>query len=108
MYVEMVMMTVPPEDVEVFLARRDAAMAAIRERYPDLSAATLVRLDERRWVDWVEWASVEQAHAAAEAAPAIEAVAAWFGLIEAVESMHHGRVVHHFVPDSPAAVGAHG
>lgn len=108
MYVEMVMMTVRPDDAEEFLARRDTAMAAIREQYPDLSTAMLVRLDERRWVDWVEWASAEQAHAAAEAAPGIEAVAAWFGLIESVESMQHGRVVHRVVHDLAAAGGADG
>ncbi|MGA7689221.1 MAG: hypothetical protein WCA29_08320 [Jiangellales bacterium] len=108
MYMEIVMMAVRPEDAALFLARRDAAMAAIRERFPELSTATLVRLDERRWVDWVEWASAEQAHAAAEAAPGIEAVAEWFGVIEAVESMQHGQVVHRFGPDSAAAVGADG
>lgn len=108
MYVEMVMMTVRPENADVFLVRRDAAMAAIREHHPDVSAATLVRLDESRWVDWVEWASLEQAQAAAADAPAIEAVAEWFGLIEAVESMQHGRVVHRVMPDSTAAVGSHG
>jgi hypothetical protein len=104
MYVEMVAMTVRPEDAEEFLARRDVAMAAIRERYPDLRAATLVRLDERRWVDWVEWCSPEQAHAAAEQAPAIEAVAAWFGLIESVESMQHGHLTHRYVTENAAAV----
>ena len=67
-----------------------------------------MRLDERAVVDWVEWASAEQAHAAAEAAPGIEAVAEWFGLIESVESMQHGQVVHRFGPDSAAAVGADG
>lgn len=108
MYVEIVVMTVRPQDAGVFLARRDAAMAAMREHYPDLSTATLVRLDERRWVDWVEWVSAEQAHAAAEAAPGIEPVAAWFELIEAVESMQHGPVVHRVMPDSTAAVGSHG
>ena len=108
MYVEMVMMTVRPEDAGVFLARRDAAMAAIRERYPDLSAATLVRLDERRWVDWVEWASLEQAQAAAESAPAIEAVAAWFGLIEAVESMQHGQVAHVYGSEKAASASRAG
>ena len=29
-------------------------MTAIRQRYPDLRRATLVRVDEQRWVDWVE------------------------------------------------------
>lgn len=108
MYVEMVMIAVRPEDAELFLARRDAAMAAIRERFPDLSTATLLRLDERRWVDWVEWVSAEQAHAAAEAAPGIEAVSEWFRVIEAVESMQHGQVFHRFGPASAAAVGADG
>ena len=99
MYVEMVTMTVRPEDAEAFLARRDAAMAAIRERYPELRRATLVRVDEQRWVDWVEWADAEQAHAAAEQAPAIEAVAQWFALIDAVQDMRHGTVAHRYAPD---------
>jgi hypothetical protein len=103
-YVEMVTMTVRPEDVEAFLAGRTTAMAAIQERYPDLRRARLVRLDQHRWVDWVEWESLEQAQTAAQDAPAIGPVAAWFGLIESVESMQHGEVVHRFGHDQAATV----
>ena len=98
MYLEMVTMTVRPENAEAFLALRDAAMAAIRERYPDLQRATLIRVDEQQWVDLVEWASPEQAHAAAEQAPAIGSVAQWLALIEAVQDMRHAAVAHCYTP----------
>jgi hypothetical protein len=106
MYVEMVTMTIRPENVDEFLAGRPGALAAIQERFPDLRAATLVRLDETTWVDWAEWGSLEQATHAAEVAASIEPVAAWFSVIDSVESMAHGTVEHRHTSPHRAA-GSH-
>jgi hypothetical protein len=56
---------VDPADLEEFLARRAAAIAAIRGQHPGLAEARLIRLGDGTFIDSWRWDSAEQMRAAA-------------------------------------------
>jgi hypothetical protein len=63
-------------DLEELLARRAAAIAAIRAEHPGLAEARLIRLGDGTFIDAWRWDSAEQMQAALQAAPPPEARAA--------------------------------
>ena len=91
---ELARFTVDPANIEKLLAGRDQMIAAIRETFPGLIAASLARLDERAWIDVWQWESLEAAKAGAEGAPSVPEAAAMFGLIDEVLAMEHAEILH--------------
>jgi hypothetical protein len=67
---------VDPSDLEELLARRAAAISAIRAAHPGLVEARLIRLEDGTFVDAWRWGSAEQMRAAIDAPPVPEARAA--------------------------------
>jgi hypothetical protein len=55
MIIEVYRVSVGPADVARLLEVRGAALAELRERFPDLRQADLVRLDEDVWLDIRTW-----------------------------------------------------
>ncbi len=72
------------------LRLRPRMIAAGRERFPDLSDARLVRLDDGSWLDLVEWSSREAAERAAASMSEIPEAAAMAELIQEIVSFEHG------------------
>lgn len=72
------------------LRLRPQMIAAVRERYPELINARLVRLDDGSWLDLVEWSSREAAERAAASMPEIPEAAAMADLIDEIVSFEHG------------------
>lgn len=72
------------------LQLRPRMIAAVRERFPELIDARLVRLDDGSWLDLVEWTSREAAERAAASMAEIPEAAAMAELIEEIVSFEHG------------------
>ena len=72
------------------LQLRPRMIAAVRERFPELIDARLVRLDDGSWLDLVAWTSREAAERAAASMPEIPEAAAMAELIEEIVSFEHG------------------
>ncbi|MDQ3640619.1 MAG: hypothetical protein M3450_03840 [Actinomycetota bacterium] len=72
------------------LRLRPRMIAAVRERFPELIDARLVRLDDGSWLDLVEWSSREAAERAAASMSEIPEAAAMAELIQEIVSFEHG------------------
>jgi hypothetical protein len=57
--------SVDPTDLEEFLARRAAAIAAIRGQHPGLAEARLIRLADDTFIDAWRWDSADRMRKAA-------------------------------------------
>ena len=68
--------TVDPPNLEELLARRAAAISAIRAAHPGLVEARLIRLEDGTFIDVWRWDSAEQMQAALDATPVPPASAA--------------------------------
>ena len=75
---------------ERMLAARPPMIRAVRERFPALVDATLVRLDDGTWLDIVRWSSREEAERAAAAFPEIPECRAMGEHIAEILSFEHG------------------
>ncbi len=93
-HLEVVLFDVPAERRDVFLARRPAAIAALRRAFPGLLDARLAEFDDGTWIDVVRWRSREEAEAAAAGLPQLEEAGAWASLIAEVRSMRHAALRH--------------
>ena len=89
---ELARFTVRPEHVEQMLALREPMTEALR-RVAGFRGLTLVRLDERTWLDVVEWDDRASAEQALETVMSTPECTAFFGLIEQTVSMEHAEVV---------------
>ncbi len=72
------------------LRLRPRMIAAVRERFPELIDARLIRLDDGSWLDLVEWSSREAAERAAASMSEIPEAAAMADLIDEIVSFEHG------------------
>ncbi len=98
---ELVRFTIAAGREEEFVARREAAIEALRTM-PGLLSATLARAEDGTWVDVVLWRTRDEALAADRAFRAGElppAAMEWASVITQVLSTTHAEVGHH----SPAA-----
>lgn len=93
-YLEMVRFTVKPGAREAFLAGREAAIGALKERFPAMLGAQLAEYEDGSWVDVVRWSNLDDAKAAAEQFPEIEAARDWLNHIDEVGEMAHAAVRH--------------
>ena len=89
---EIVRLTVAPEERAAFLRERPMAIAALRRRFGGLLDATLAELDDGTWIDVIRWRSREEALEAAEAFPSLPEAASWARRIAEVREMLHGEV----------------
>jgi hypothetical protein len=71
---------VDPSDLEEFISRRAAVIAAMRERHPGLTETRLIRLGDGTFVDTWRWASAEEMQAAFASAPEMPEVPAAMSL----------------------------
>jgi hypothetical protein len=55
---------VDPADLDEFIDRRAALIAAMRERHPGLTETRLIRLDDATFVETWRWASADEMQAA--------------------------------------------
>ena len=67
-------------DAEEMQRRREALIAAVRDRFPGLGEARLTRVDATTWVDSWVWASREELEAALAGAPSIDQAGPAFAL----------------------------
>ena len=72
------------------LQLRPRMIAAVRERFPELIDARLIRLDDGSWLDLVAWSSREAAERADASMSEIPETAAMAELIEEIVSFEHG------------------
>ena len=72
------------------LALRPAMVAAVRQRFPDLLDARLVRMDDGTWLDIVRWRSRAAAEQAAAAFADVPEARRMSELVEQVLSFEHG------------------
>ncbi len=94
---EVVRSRVRPGREEEMLALRPAMIAAVRQRFPDLLDARLVRMDDGTWLDIVRWRTRTAAEQAAAAFAEVPEARQMSELVEQVLSFEHG---------SPAEPGA--
>jgi Antibiotic biosynthesis monooxygenase len=71
---------VDEENLEEFIARRAALIAAMRERHPGLTETRLIRLDDGSFVDTWRWASADEMQAAFASVPDMPEVRAAMSL----------------------------
>ena len=93
--IELARFTVRPENAEAMLRCRPALARALREQFPGFLGLTLVRLDERTWLDVVEWTDRAAAQAAQEAIMSNPDCRAFIRLIDEVVAVEHGEVAQH-------------
>ncbi len=93
-HLEVVLFDVAPEQHAAFLARRPAAIAALREAFPGLLDARLAQFDDGTWIDVLRWGSRAEAEAAAAGLMDLEDARAWAGLITEVRTVQHAEVRH--------------
>lgn len=86
---------IDPATVDELQQRWQAAVAAIRARFPGLVSANLTRLDDATFMDVWHWESRDAALAAADGAPAVPEAAALFSLIAEPPTMEHGEIIQH-------------
>lgn len=86
---------IDPSRAQELEARWQPAVTAIRDRFPGLIAARLIRLDESTFVDAWEWETLEAALTAAEGALSVPEAAALFELIVEPPTMEHGEILRH-------------
>jgi hypothetical protein len=91
---EIVHFTVQGGEEETFLVARPAMIEAMRAAHPGLLDATLVRMEDGRWMDLVRWRSRSEALAAAASFAEVPEAATWGALIADVASMEHGEIAH--------------
>ena len=72
------------------LALRPAMIAAVRDRFPDLLDATLVRMDDGTRLDIVRWRSRQAAEQAAAAFSEVPEARQMSELVEEVLAFDHG------------------
>ena len=75
---------------EEMLALRPTMIAAVRQRFPDLLDARLVRMDDGTWLDVVRWRSRAAAEQAAAAFAEVPEARRMSELVEQVLSFEHG------------------
>lgn len=75
---------------EEVLALRPAMIGAVRERFPDLLDARLVRMDDGTWLDIVRWRTRAAAEQAAGAFAEVPEARRMSELVEQVLSFEHG------------------
>lgn len=85
---------VAPSRQEEFLARRPAAIKALREEAAGFLGARFARVEGGVWVDVLEWESREQAVAAAETIMMSPDVQAWAEHIGGFLSFERGDLEH--------------
>ena len=73
---------VDPANAEALVALRPRLIEAVREACPGFVGATLVRLDERTWLDVVEWESAQAAADSREAEMALPEAQELMALID--------------------------
>ena len=69
---------------------RPKMIAAVKERFPQLEEARLIKMDDGSWMDVVRWSSREAAEQAASAMSEIPEARAMMGLIEEIVAFEHG------------------
>ena len=84
---------VDPREADELQARWQAAVTAIRTRFPGLVTARLTRLSDDTFLDVWEWESRDAALAAADGAPAVPEAAEMFSLIVEPPTMEHGEII---------------
>ena len=85
---------VDPANADALVALRPRLIDAVRRVRPGLVSATLVRVDERTWLDILEWESREAAEAGDDAEMALPEAQELMALIEQSISADAGEVVH--------------
>jgi hypothetical protein len=71
---------VDEENLDEFIARRAALIAAMRERHPGLTETRLIKLDNGTFVDTWRWASADEMQAAFASVPDMPEVGAAMSL----------------------------
>jgi heme-degrading monooxygenase HmoA len=71
---------VDEENLDEFIARRAALIAAMRERHPGLTETRLIKLDNGTFVDTWRWASADAMQAAFASVPDMPEVGAAMSL----------------------------
>lgn len=89
---EVVRFRAEPSREDEFLARRPAAIKAMREGAPGFVAARLGRVGDGAWVHVVEWENREKAVEGGERAMGLPAVQEWVGHIGELTSLEHADV----------------
>ena len=84
---------IDPATVGELQDRWQAAVRAIRAKFPGLLTAQLTQLGDDTFVDVWQWETREAALAAADGAPGIPEAAALFALIVEPPTMEHGEIV---------------
>ena len=87
---EIVRSRVPADLEEEMLALRPRMIAAMKERFPALVDARLLKLDDGTWMDVVRWRSREAAERAAREFGEVPEARAMGALVEQVLSFEHG------------------
>jgi heme-degrading monooxygenase HmoA len=72
--------TVDPDNLDEFIDRRAALIAAMRDRHPGLTETRLVRLDDGTFIDTWRWASADEMRAAFASVPDMPEVRAAMSL----------------------------
>jgi hypothetical protein len=85
---------VDPANADALVALRPRLIDAVRRVRPGLVSATLVRVDERTWLDILEWESREVAEAGDNAEMALPEAQELMALIEQSISADVGEVAH--------------
>lgn len=87
---------------DALLAERAGVVEAMRNRFPGLLAAYLVREDDGGWLDVVLWTDREAAESAAAHIMEVREFAHWARLMESSDGVRHAEVYDAW-PSLPAA-----
>jgi quinol monooxygenase YgiN len=85
---------VDPEKAEALIALRPRLIEAVRANVPGFVSATLVRVDERTWIDLIEWESDEARLAAPEIEMQLPEARELTALIKEPLSSDVGEIAH--------------
>jgi len=83
---------IDPANADAILELRPRLIEAVRRAVPGFVGATLVRVDERTWLDVIEWESAEAAAAAPEIEMALPESRELMALIAEVLSTDAGEI----------------
>jgi hypothetical protein len=75
---------------EDMLELRPKMIAAVRNRFPELLDAHLIKMDDGTWMDVVRWTSRDAAERAAGAMSDIPEAQAMMGFIDEIVTFEHG------------------
>jgi hypothetical protein len=85
---------VNPENAQALLELRPRLIEAVRTHVPGFVSATLVRVDDRTWIDLIEWESDEARLAAPEVEMQLPETLELMSLIQEPLSSDIGEVAH--------------